>query len=200
MALNPILKDLSGNDLDMQCNGFAWTDESGISEDGGIKFDGVDDYCLQSGTRPQLQDFTVIFKNKVEENYRLEGYLCADNNTSAKDALFSYGIGSSTNGFSNDSTVVSLGYYRTGYPTNSFGTHVTCLTSNKIFYDDGRTKNISKGSYNDSKVYPIIIGRSRTHPEHIAPYSEFNFYSFLLFNRTLTEDEINWVKTNLIRQ
>lgn len=58
-----ILKDLSGNGHDISLYNFAWNTLSGYNGNGGLVFDGVDDYGYVTGL-PILTDFTVIVNRK----------------------------------------------------------------------------------------------------------------------------------------
>lgn len=59
MTANPVWKDLTGNDHDLQMKNFAWKEGSGISDVylGALVFDGVDDYGV-------CDNFPVLTKEK----------------------------------------------------------------------------------------------------------------------------------------
>lgn len=197
MAEDPVLLDLSGKGRDMQCNNFAWTDESGISEDGEyLVFDGVGDVaeCLSKFV---LTDFTQIFNRNAEEFI----ILGEDANLSSWSKL-SYKVNiildSELRPITTPSSSLRVNFTSFGtwnfHPLSLINPNgTTVFTPKKNYYDINNLAQyttLSKGKIEDSEEDILKIG-------HIAPLS---LKQYLLFNRTLTEDEINWVKTNLIRQ
>lgn len=197
MAANPILKDLSGNGNDMQCNNFAWNEESGISADG-LVFDGVDNFCLCIG-RFALDDFTLICNREIEEFIKLletgapwpslgskspvsgSGYLfIAEQVGPGKELLV--GVNSRPNS-------VPAGLLKSG----------TSVFSNANYYnidDPSHSLALMSGVFTDSDSNILCIGKTRGASTSYAPLT---LKQYLLFNRSLTDAEVEWIKDNIIR-
>lgn len=182
MAANPVLKDLSGNGHDATCYNFAWTEESGISSvnyPNALVADGVDDYAYVEGM-PILTDHTII----TNRNYfsGIIGCLAAKYPKTAGVGAFKFEI-------------------RGGNPiVNSFGSDTYGLGSycpmNGISYMTKSTYNgipINVGNNKDGVNMSIFNLRTNT-----QQYATVALYSLLLFDRTLSQEEIEWVKENLI--
>ena len=141
--------------------------------------DGVDDYAYVEGL-PILTDYTVIAKREWIKIEYTDYAALAGKTKSFTGGAFIFERRSSDN---NDhvynfgtSNIVDIGVSKYTYQTSS--------TYNG--------SNIYKGSLIDDDCLSLFSDRAGAHPSQIA------LYSFLLFNRTLTADEIEWVKTNLI--
>lgn len=183
MAINPILKDLSGNGHNATCYNFAWTEESGISTTdypGALVSDGVDDYCVVEGL-PILtpeRGYTLITKR---------------NNLSKRGALFSNRVQDSVGG----AFAFEIGAYR----TDSFGTPnegTINITESLISYQTKSMYNGAKISYGTSNGVDKLL-LFRLNPVLMNYMNSSAVYSLLLFDRDLTEEEIEWVKNNLIK-
>lgn len=193
MAANPILKDLSGNGNDMQCNNFAWNEESGISADGSLRFDGVDDegICYEHFV---LTDFTVVC-DKVNSDV-IGGNQAV---IAAKTVDFSHGAFVFETNHNN--VLPSCMTFRGDWADceRLMYDGVTVLTPNKYF----RIENISdyieipRGTAPDSLNSLLCIGTCREN--YVAGRSDFDLRTFLLFNRSLTDSEVEWIKDNIIR-
>ena len=137
--------------------------------------DGVDDYALCS-TLPTLDDFTIVAKRKI-----LNDSFCF---ASASDVA-------------NKGAFVLESDYSTQFMVNSFGAdNSTSRAVDDIIYMTPTSYNgtaITRGTNNEGNnlnLFRVRNGDSR--------YMKGVLYSFILFNRTLTTKEINWVKENLI--
>ena len=182
MAANPVLVDLSGNGHDMTCYNFAWAEESGISTTNypnALVSDGVDDYANTEGL-PILTDYTVIAKRK---------WIKTDYNTFA---TFSSKTSTTTNG-----EFIFERFDQYGNPqTFSFGVSTAIETfAENITYQTPTSYNgkvIGKGNFlGDDRL--VLFGLRGA-----VQHSNIALYSFLLFDRTLTTAEIEWVKKNMI--
>ena len=150
--------------------------------------DGVDDYCLVEGL-PLLNKedgYTVIAKRKWldEDNEGTTAFASKTTNTYGNDGAFMFEY-KDTNG--------------TNKATKSFthGTGLEEFEKNDITYQSSGSYNgynVSVGSAADVTV--IILFRFCINND--GYYGKFALYSLLLFNRDLTPEEIEWVKTNLI--
>lgn len=140
--------------------------------------DGVDDYCRVGGL-PILTDYTVIAKRKwIKTEYDTF-------------ATFSSKSDSTTNG-----EFIFERFNLNGNPeVYSFGVTSTVTLAEDITYQtptsyNGRT--INKGNFLGNDRLSLFALRG------VSQFSNIALYSFVLFNRTLTEDEIKkWVRENM---
>lgn len=139
--------------------------------------DGVDDYALCS-TLPTLDDFTVIAKREI---FDTDKYTFA-----------------STSDIPNTGFIIET--KSDSGSTNeiySFGRrNIIPLTSGNIIYVTPTSyngRNILKGTNNNSNKLHLFQIRLNDYRK-----MEGALYSFLLFDRTLTTAEIEWVKKNMI--
>ena len=200
MAENPVLKDLSGHGHDATCYNFAWTEESGISTanyPGALVSDGVDDYAYVDGL-PLLtkeKGFTVIAKRKWigDPHSKSQGFVSKGSNFGWVDGAFYFecveggGTAFFNRVFDNPDSKSGANYI---LEENFTQGDITYLTSKK--YNDSEIKNIGDGIDTDK----LVIFRLGTTINNC--YSSIAIYSLLLFNRDLTDEEIEWVKNNLI--
>lgn len=181
MSANPVLTDLSGNGHDAECRNFAWTEQSGISTadyPGALVSDGVDDRVFSQGFG-DLENFTVLFKAEF-----------------LTDTTDYSGI------------VRSNTFYFYARP-NNVGVFIKNVSNvynvDKTVYGLDSDNNIYTGAGND--IYPYehtqqpvnsaldifynAVGSS-------GNYTKMALWNFIMFDRVLTQDEVGWVKTNLI--
>ena len=141
--------------------------------------DGVDDYVRVNGT-PILTDYTVIAKRKwIKTEY--DTY-----------ATFSSKSDDTTNGefiFERFAPSGNLEVYNFGARTD-IGTLAENITYQTSTSYNGRT--INKGNLLGNGKLSLFGLRGAVQFSNIA------LYSFILFDRTLTYEEIEWVKQNLI--
>lgn len=183
MAATPVLRDLSGNGHDATCYNFAWTEESGISTTeypNALVSDGVDDYCLVEGL-PLLdkeRGYTVIAKRKHLGG--IQACLASKRNSGNTDGAFVFELKSSANRYRCDSfnTLTQLSAFEES--------DITCQTSQR--YNDTA---IGIGDAPDNGVLNLFV-------LYNSYFGKIALYSFLLFDRDLTDNEIEWVKNNLI--
>jgi hypothetical protein len=141
--------------------------------------DGVDDYAKVEGL-PILTDYTVIAKRKwIKTEY---------------DTFATF---SSKSNSTTDGEFIFERFNLNGNPeVYSFGvaTAIGTLAEN-ITYQTPTSYNgkvISKGNFLGGDR--LVLFGLRGAMQH----SNISLYSFILFDRTLTDEEINWVKYNLI--
>lgn len=142
--------------------------------------DGVDDYCYTDGL-PILTDYTVIAKrkwigftnlcalaSKMKKDGRVNGAFCLEH------------IG----------TNLTHEYWCFGNNNKNvlFPEEITYGTST-LYNGD----SINKGNLPDNDVLSLFSTR-----ENLQVAGKITLYSFLLFDRTLTTAEIEWVKKNMI--
>ena len=184
MSTNPILKDLSGNGHHATCYNFAWTEESGISTTNypnALVSDGVDDYAQVTGL-PLLNKedgYTVIAKRKWISDLNVnQGLLCKTTDSYFGGAFALEGI------IGNGTMKVNFSFGATNKVEEFESSDITYLTSNSY-----NGKLIKSGSLEDTDFIEIFRAREL--------YCSAALYSLLLFNRDLTDNEIEWVKNNL---
>lgn len=182
LAADPRLVDLGGKGMDLQLVNFSFTETSGISSDGGLRFDGTDDYARTINPFILGDDFTVMARRKFirKSHYCLSSKQKNDNSTTfILDIRYS----------SSDPQVSSFGNTQND-ATNPLSRELQWLTPTLIHSE----QTIRKGSNTDGDGH-LYIGRFRMNDDRM-----FNgtLYSYLLFNVSLTYEQINWIKNNLI--
>lgn len=141
--------------------------------------DGVDDYAKVEGL-PILTDYTVIAKRKILSEF-----------DGTYRALAAKGMTTGQGAFIFERQTFNNGYevYNFGgrIPLTEFPADITYMTSNSY-----NGIPITKGdSIDEDTMY--IFSRFPN-----SQYISAALYSFILFNRTLTDEEIEWVKKNLL--
>lgn len=188
MAENPVLTDLSGNGHDATCYNFTWTENSGInstSYPNALVFDGVDDYT-QCNSIPTLNDFTVIAKRTY---LNLEKpFTFASTSTKSNKGAFVF-----EHSYDGNYEEVYIFGKADGLGTRKINRNEAIIYFTPTSYN-GQIALTNRGS--DNSGTNLYIGNIR--PSDTTRWWNGALYSFILFNRTLTEEEINWVKTNLI--
>lgn len=145
--------------------------------------DGVDDYAKVEDL-PLLDDYTVIVKRDFI-NIDANGVTAVkgESVTGGKNQAFSIDIlnynSETYYGFFGNTAVVL---------PNIINAEIVEATPRRI-----NDKTVQIAQPNDIWPYLHLCG----YPDNNR-YNNIALYSFILFNRTLTEEEINWVKTNLI--
>lgn len=167
------LVDLTGNGRDITLNNFAYNTASGYDGDGGLVFDGVDDYGVNENM-PLMSDYTVIIKRKHVKGH--SGCIISkmiDNN--GKTGAFNMELIDGTYSFGNKT--------------------FTSISENEIVYQ-------TKRNYNGIELYVgtnvdvsyLYLGAIRTSDSRKF---KGTFYEFYLFDKTLSEDEINYYKSKM---
>lgn len=145
--------------------------------------DGVDDYCRVDGL-PILTDYTVIAKRKrfdIDLGHR--GALASKLlNDGSGNGAFAFEFSSADN-------VKQAMSFGTVTNINFEETDISYQTKN---YYNG--VNIRSGNRLDTNHLTLFSIREHNGCAQAA------LYSFVLFNRTLTDEEIEWVKKNLIEE
>lgn len=181
MSANPILKDHSGNGHDATCYNFAWNTMSGIGDlyPNALVTDGIDDYAISTGLPLLTPDngFTVIAKRELLEGNL--GCLVSKRNSHSINGAFLFEC-QSPNGFLVDS------FNGRTYIKSSIPELVSYMTMKDY---NGITVYVNNTTDTDNLRLFVIYN---------TYFAKVALYSFLLFNRNLTLDEIEWVKKNLI--
>ena len=189
MAADPRLIDHSGNGHHATCYNFAWTEDSGISTvnyPNALVSDGVDDYCLVDGLPILTKEkgYTVIAKRKWIITGL--GAVCSKmrNDNGAFQLERVNGIVEHPN--------VSVSYNQYNSVTVNNDDAIVYQTT----YDYNGSTSLSTQDVLDTDFMSICSVTRETYSRH----SGIVLYSLLLFNRDLSTDEIEWVKTNLITE
>ena len=161
---------INGNEMVLY--GFDGTDESGFNN--GLQFDGVDDYTKVSGL-PILDDFTVICHREILQSTNYE--------VASKAEIWNNGA------FQLEISSVSGGGGRsygalTGYCNIDVSEQVVYMTPTYYKGNNG-TKTFNKGTGIDTEY--LWLGKVRDVDDITT---KMNIKYFLLYNKTLTEEEI----------
>ena len=165
------IPDLTGNGNHGVFNNLAFTEESGVNEDGSVHLDGVDDYIsiptLSKGGKQvlmkvnwQKQDTMLYNQNPGQDNF----------------AIF-------TNDYNNNNLVVAYA------SRNNGNTYIDGVVNNNILATQlkGITHNIVATNNNIDATITPIIGSNKNHDNFFA---QMALYSFMLFNEISTDEEI----------
>lgn len=165
------IPDLTGNGNHGVFNNLAFTEESGVNEDGSVHLDGVDDYIsiptLSKGGKQvlmkvnwQKQDTMLYNQNPGQDNF----------------AIF-------TNDYNNNNLVVAYA------SRNNGNTYIDGVVNNNILATQlkGITHNIVATNNNIDATITPIIGSNKNHDNFFA---QMALYSFMLFDEISTDEEI----------
>lgn len=188
MAANPVLRDLSGNGIDLECVNFSWNETSGIAPEGCLIADGRDDYGIARNF-PSLTDFTIIWRFEWITYGAANVSLINTENASVGNATFMTGIVEVNN------QVCSRGFlFNAGKYGSKSGTSV--MTPSRYYDERHGWFDISHGNYVcPNEFNPLLIAKNRLSG---GVNSNAKIFSVIIFDRTLTDKEIEYVKQNLI--
>lgn len=181
MAEHPYLKDLTGNGHDMELRNFAWTEESGISTvnyPGALVSDGVDD-CGYCKSVPILKDFT-LFTNRIYKGKVDDPLVTKRTSPNKEDGAFQFERG--------------------GVNCVSFGNrNAITLQKSQLSWMTPTSYNgvtISRGDLLDTDTLSLFTLRGYSVSNNVTSAA---LYSLILFNRTLSENELDWVRVNIMK-
>lgn len=189
MAQTPVLRDLSGRGLHMTCHNFAWTTQSGIAEDGSLIFDGVDDVCdiYSDVIVPHLaSDFTVVIRYMT---FVSPGRFTVFSNAPAPfQGAFIFDLDEDN---IRDAQVYIYGSrnFVQETPANEWVTKY--LTPRDYNGQETLTRS-------DAKSTSMLALGAIRRDDQSNRFLNGLVSSCLVFNRTLTPEEIEWVKLNMI--
>lgn len=144
--------------------------------------DGVDDYCIVEEL-PILTNYTVIAKRKrLDADLTNRGALASKMPGDSNNGAFLFELIQADTGVEQ---VVSFGAFNN---IQMVDTDTSYMTKNSY---NGTT--INAGNLPDTDYLNLFKVRNST-----GGCAQAALYSFILFDRTLTDEEINWVKHNLI--
>ena len=195
MAADPRLLDLSGNGHHATCQGFAWTETSGVNMTDyphALVADGVDDFCITDDIPAFSREagFTIMAMRE---------------NIDPEDTNVSFGIAKYTSNWADAAFMFDDNPYREG------GTRVTAFGSG----ENVSTIDWENCTFIAMTPYKVMAGNESlainpsTAADSMRPVSLFRYkdgaacrksalYSLLLFDRSLSDDEIAWVRANLM--
>lgn len=183
MAENPILRDLSGNGFDLECQSFAWEESSGIGADGKLYFDGIDDICFTRNKFPDMTGLTIVYKrNRMSsgtfachmQNGYMHGYFILDRGSA-------------------DSFFFKKEYRIQGGPYNDEYT-ISATPENIRVYEIGLRHEINDDLNTGVPTDTFSIGGLRPGSELMKG----NMTCFLMFDRILSDVEIDYIVKNII--
>lgn len=165
------IPDISGHGNHGVFNNLAFTEESGVNEDGSMHLDGVDDYIsiptLSKGGKQvlmkvnwQKQDTMLYNQNPGQDNF----------------AIF-------TNDYNNNNLVVAYA------SRNNGNTYIDGVVNNNILATQlkGITHNIVATNNNIDATITPIIGSNKNHDNFFA---QMALYAFMLFDEISTDEGI----------
>lgn len=165
------IPDLTGNGNHGVFNNLAFTEESGVNEDGSMHLDGVDDYIsiptLSKGGKQvlmkvnwQKQDTMLYNQSPGQDNF----------------AIF-------TNDYNNNNLVVAYA------SRNNGNTYIDGVVNNNILATQlkGITHNIVATNNNIDATITPIIGSNKNHDNFFA---QMALYAFMLFDEISTDEGI----------
>lgn len=180
-----ILKDYSGNGHHINLNNFTYTDSSGY-EKGGLLFNGVDNYgiCANLPIMTAESGYTIVIIRKwLNEN--------------VAQCLMSNRV---TYPSSTDAYIVEI---RTGdgrFTCKNFG------LINEVIEEKAVITHITSKDYNNQNL-SVGINKTGSNTLNLARiddssgyYSKIIFYSSELYNRVLSPEELNQVKTRMMKE
>lgn len=154
--------------------------------------DGTDDFCIVSGLPALTADkgFTVVAKREVTHGDEiLTAFASKQSDATETVGAFTIERGG----------VDAISGYRMQIGTFGLNNEITAGNKTGFMYctstDYNGETSLIKGDHIDSNILVLFKLDGSSDASYCGKYA---LYSFLLFNRDLTQTEINWVKTNLI--
>lgn len=188
MRANPVLRDLSGNGLDMECLNFAWNEASGVDSDGNLSYDGIDDISVARGI-PALSDFSVISSIDMHGNRQKFVLLSTLTDLTSREFESKCVVETATC----DAQVISYGKVTRPVPAVRNNKRKAIIHTTPTYATQGDTKSeyprgtLAPGP--STLVFALVPGWD--------VYAKGILHSFILFNRTLSDSEADWVIRNI---
>ena len=176
---NNVIKDLSGNGNDATAHNFAWNEESGYSEGGGLKFDGVDDNVATIKFSKFLNTVFCVIKssennkNIFEQRYKDGQQLIAQSPNNVYGSFFSLSYDNYINGILN-----------------------TTITATQLQNKKHLITTVLKTAVKADGIFAIFAVLSAS----MNNFNNMHLYKFIGFKEKLTEEQIKAVinKYNLL--
>lgn len=184
LAENPVLVDLSGKGRDMTLVGFQG---QFLATDGSLYFNGRRLAVCNEGF--VLTDFTCIIDRSLYKQPTTTSVFSKWNRQEQTLPII---------GIAHEGNYPTVEVYNFGHRANNLSIN-TSRTTDMLTPSSYNGTPIARGSDVDLESAKLVIGGSRIDvPDY---YKEImNLYSFLLFSKTLTAEQIQWVKDNLITE
>lgn len=188
MRTDPVLRDLSGNGLDMECLNFAWNEASGVDSDGNLSYDGIDDFSVARGI-PALSDFSVISSIDMHGDRQKFVLLSTLTDLTSREFESKCVVETATC----DAQVISYGQVTRPVPAVGNGKIKAIIHTTPTYATQGDTKSeyprgtLAPGP--STLVFALVPGWK--------VYAKSILHSFILFNRTLSDSEADWVIRNI---
>ncbi|MFD2829245.1 LamG-like jellyroll fold domain-containing protein [Corticicoccus populi] len=191
-----VASDLSGNGNDGQLHNFNFTEESGYV-DGGLKFDGVDDYVnFDEIVFDSLDEFTVeLYISEVPDNNG-SSYILGDGNKS-----FSNSTNTSFQIFKSENAK-SISFNRKGMRSSSGGYSV--LIDNKLsysisvknkemkFYLDGKHLIYGNSIITDDESTSVFNNLGQAYWSSSSGFTKGVVSGVRIYNKSLSPEEIKY--------
>lgn len=188
-----IAEDLSENNLNGSLKNFNYTETSGYKD--GLVLDGVDDYVetLKNNAINSLTytlSIELLFEIKKSDNTIL--YLASNSGSSSGDSGFTIGYYGDSKG------QVGLFYRGTRFWSsrnlelnNKYFLQVTVDESGnmKLFINGKLDKTKTSSVHSTRPDLNLIFGQA---PFYNSPFTRFNMFDFKIYNRALTDQEIQY--------
>ena len=188
MRANPVLRDLSGNGLDMECLNFAWNEASGVDSDGNLSYDGIDDFSVARGI-PALSDFSVISSIDMRGDRQKFVLLSTLTDLTSREFEGNCVVETATC----DAQVISYGQVTMPVPAVRNRNGKAIIHTTPTYATQGDTKSeYPRGTLAPAPstlVFALVPGWN--------VYAKSILHSFILFNRTLSDSEADWVIRNI---
>ena len=188
MRANPVLRDLSGNGLDMECLNFAWNEASGVDSDGNLSYDGIDDFSVARGI-PALSDFSVISSIDMRGDRHKFVLLSTLTDLTIREFEGNCVVETATC----DAQVISYGQGTRPVPAVRNRNGKAIIHTTPTYATQGDTKSeYPRGTLAPAPstlVFALVPGWN--------VYAKSILHSFILFNRTLSDSEADWVIRNI---
>ena len=180
-----VLKDYSGHGNDIVLYNFAFTEESGYNTTtypGALVSDGVDDYgiCEKFPILTKEKGYTVCALRKWLNKEKDQVFLCKTNNPNHGAFMFECYEG-------NEYRIYSYGQLTR---VNEFPDLFSHQKTNQY-----NTTSISVGNYTDGSTLFLFRGRM-----DFPYYCEIALYALEIYDRDLSEEEIETVKQRMIAE
>lgn len=181
LAADPRLVDLSGKGNDLILEGMTYTESNGVASDGCIVFRNSRGVCQSNIV---LRNFTVICKRRLDlANYT--SYPCVAHK-----------------GASRDDKAFAMEWVRGDVCCVSFGQYnkISLLSKGVVFMTSSSyngIKSLERGTYNDKATDKLIISGDGS--SGLSRFSLY-LYDFMLFNVSLSAEQIQWVVDNFINE
>lgn len=188
MRANPVLRDLSGNGLDMECLNFAWNEASGVDSDGNLSYDGIDDFSVARGI-PALSDFSVISSIDMRGDRQKFVLLSTLTDLTSREFEGNCVVETATC----DAQVISYGQGTRPVPAVRNRNGKAIIHTTPTYATQGDTKSeYPRGTLAPAPstlLFALVPGWN--------VYAKSILHSFILFNRTLSDSEADWVIRNI---